>query len=109
GEFALSALPPGLTAEAAFDEEMLVPVAGEESVYLRLDVSHPRGGSWTTFTPISGDNLQAGSWLDGYGDAVDVPCVAEACAPGWACHNDWPQPTGRPTEPMPTFTAVPEP
>jgi hypothetical protein len=103
-EFAFSSPPTGLEPAEPFSEVLL-----DDDVYVRLAVSHVEGGSWRTFTPIDSGSLTEGVWLDGWGEPTSVPCTQEPCAPGWACHNDWPDPSGRPTELEPTYTPKPEP
>ncbi len=73
-----------------------------------IDVSSNPGGSWTTHSHIDGTELVEGSWLDGYGDPTGTPCTRGECMPMSACYNEWPIPTGYPTEPESTFVP-PEP
>jgi hypothetical protein len=68
-----------------------------DDALVRIEVSHELGGTWETVTR-----------LDGRGDPTSTPCASEEHPPGFAGHNDWPQPTGRPTELEPTDTP-PEP
>jgi hypothetical protein len=101
-EFSFSELPAGMVSSFfPFEEAML------DDANVRMTVSHDVGGSWSTFTPLDPGTLEEGVWLDGHGNPTASPCTPEECQPGFACHNDWPQPTGRPTELDPTF--VPEP
>ncbi len=55
-------------------------------------------------TTVEPDTLQAGVWLDGYGEPTDSPCTREPCSPGWGCLNQWPEPTGAPTRLPSTWT-----
>lgn len=103
-EVAFSELPPGLASSAPFEEQML-----DGEVDVRVAVSHELGGTWRTFTPLDSSDLEDGVWLDGWGETTAAPCTTEACQPGFACHNNWPQPTGRPTELEPTLTPNPNP
>jgi hypothetical protein len=103
-EFAFSSPPAGLEPAEAFAEDLL-----NDDVYVRLAVSHVEGGSWRTFTPIDSGSLTEGTWLDGWGEPTSAPCTQQPCRPGWACNNDWPDPSGRPTELEPTYTPAPTP
>lgn len=103
-EFSFSELPPGMVSSFfPFEEAML------DDAYVRMTVSHEVGGSWRTFTTLDPGTLKEGVWLDGRGTPTTTPCTTEECQPGFACHNDWPQPTGRPTELDPTFVPDPTP
>jgi hypothetical protein len=62
------------------------------------------------YTYVEGAELTEDVWVNTYG-VVDVPCIRDTCPPGYACNNQWPQPTGAPTKREPTWvpTASPEP
>jgi hypothetical protein len=81
-------------------------LTGDFAVMIAV-TSNP-GGSWTTFSRIDRDEFAEGSWLDGYGEPIDTPCTRGECMPMSACYNEWPIPTGYPTEPESTFVP-PEP
>ncbi len=72
-----------------------------------MSVSHDVGGSWQTFSYIDGRDLSEGEWLNSYGESEATPCTHGDCNPVAACHNNWPEPTGYPTQPQPTFSPVP--
>ena len=74
-----------------------------------MQVDAGRGGEWTSSTAIRPGDLTEGAWVDAYGTPIDTPCTHEPCAPMYSCYNNWPQPTGMPTEARPTFTLAPEP
>jgi hypothetical protein len=59
------------------------------------------GGS--AFAVFSRDQPTEGSWTDSSGDPMPVPCRHEPCDPAKNCIGDWPEPTGRATDPTPTF------
>lgn len=101
-EFVVGAGQDGLvvTQDAGVDF-----LAGDFAVMIA--VSSDAGGSWTTFTSIR-TGLSEGSWLDGYGEPTATPCMRSECMPMSACYNEWPIPTGYPTEPESTFVP-PEP
>ncbi|MDZ4046155.1 MAG: hypothetical protein U1E32_10305 [Rhodoglobus sp.] len=69
---------------------------------VEIRVSSERGGSWTTFSYFETE-LREGAWVDSYGQEQAVPCTRPDCKPGWACHNEWPEPDGEPTRPEPTI------
>jgi len=103
-EFAFSSLPAGLEPSEPFVEGLL-----DDDVFVRIAVSHDEGGSWRMFTPIEYGSLKEGVWLDGWGEPTSAPCTQDPCRPGWACSNDWPDPSGRPTELEPTYAPSPSP
>lgn len=76
---------------------------------LEMNVDAARGGEWITFTDFYPGDLAEGAWIDSNGTPLDTPCTHEPCVPMAACFNNWPQPTGMPTESRPTFTPAPEP
>lgn len=104
-EFAVGTAPEGLVV----DIERGPSFVESDEFAVEMEVRSARGGSWSTFSYIESADLVAGSWLDGSGAATDVPCSQEECAPNAACFNDWPNPTGAPTLPEPTFTPLPLP
>jgi hypothetical protein len=90
-EFALRVAPPGMRVS----REGTVDFAHE-----RFGVSITASDSYGEheFSAYLGEgDLEEDVWTDGY-RAVDQPCVREPCPPGFACWNQWPQPTGSPTE-----------
>lgn len=103
-EFALRDLLEG--HELIVDMDEYFDAAEELKVQLR--VSNPQGGGWVTYTVFPAEALSEGVWLNGHGQTVEVPCVQAECSPGYACHNNWPQQTGAPTLPEPTYTPTPE-
>ncbi len=74
---------------------------------LEMTVDAGPGGDWTTFTVLHPGDLAEGEWIDSSGTPLDTPCTHEPCSPMAACFNNWPQPTGEPTEARPTFTPTP--
>lgn len=76
---------------------------------LEMWVDAGPGGEWRTFTHFSPGEIAEGQWFDSYGTPLDTPCTHEPCSPMAACFNDWPQPTGMPTEARPTFLPMPSP
>jgi hypothetical protein len=76
---------------------------------LEMNVDAGRGGEWSTFSLFAPGDLAEGTWTDSLGEPLDTPCTHERCVPMAACYNNWPQPTGLPTEGRPTFTPLPEP
>ena len=77
---------------------------------VELSVDTRFGGSWTTYSPFDPGQLQKDIWLDGSGNPVSVPCTHMRCSPLASCFNNWPQPTGEPTDSRPTFVpATPSP
>lgn len=101
-EFAIGQPIPGLSAPAPLDPTVLT---GEYGFEMHVDAG--RGGDWTTFAHFDAAELADGVWLDSYGTPQATPCTHEECMPAAACFNDWPQPSGRETEAIPTFTPVP--
>ncbi len=97
-EFALDAAPEGFTVI----EHTEIDLTGT-STYVEIEVDSARGGSWSTFSPIDASALKEGVWLDGYGSPTEVPCLREECSPMATCFNEWPIPTGYPTEPQSTY------
>jgi hypothetical protein len=102
-EFAVATPLEGFTAYQDMSTDLLA-----NRFKLEMTVDAGRGGDWTTFTLLSPGELAEGSWTDSWGAPLDTPCTHEPCSPAAACFNNWPQPTGMPTEARPTFTLAPE-
>ena len=102
-EFAAGTPLPGFTEIAPLDIDMT-----STQFKLEMDVETRRGGSWSTFSFFEAGQLVEGEWVDSYGETQDTPCTHEPCAPQAACYNDWPEPTGFPTNSRPTFTPAEE-
>jgi hypothetical protein len=103
-EFAIDRPLNGFTETTAMGTDLLA-----RKFYYTMDVDAGRGGQWTTRSHINPGDLAEGEWLDSRGAPLDTPCTHERCSPMAACFNDWPEPTGQPTESRATFTPALEP
>jgi hypothetical protein len=74
-----------------------------------MDVESEEGGNWTATAVFSEGDLAEGRWIDSRGEELTTPCTHEPCSPQAACFNNWPEPTGLPTEVEPTFRPSPTP
>ena len=101
GEFALGAAPVGMTVTSgpADASEVLAQLGERYSVSISAEDDY---GSHEFLADITAADFDDAVWLNGDG-AVDSPCVREPCPPGWACHNQWPQPSGPALAPEPTW------
>ncbi|MCU1439601.1 MAG: hypothetical protein JWP85_598 [Rhodoglobus sp.] len=79
------------------------PLRLDEDFTFDMDVLNGGGDTRHTDSYFEPDVLTEGVWLDGYGQALDVPCTHAPCQPGWTCLNDWDEPDGRELDPLPTF------
>jgi hypothetical protein len=106
-EFALGSVPAGMNRVAGTaDSARLVEMLGDEYRVL-IDLEDEYGQHEFTAWLDAAD-LQAGGWVTAYGSPT-TPCVRPECAPGYACFNVWPQPTGTATAPTPRWTPEPTP
>jgi hypothetical protein len=98
-EFALGQPLDGFTATGDFPADLLSLKYGY-SLHI-VDGGH-------MFAIFSNNELNEGGWVDVLGDPLSAPCTHVPRNPGANCINDWTQPTGRETDPLPTFvpTAV---
>ena len=106
-EFVLGEAPPGysVVVDALGDDQDLT----EGSFSVGIDVEHSVGRSWNASASFENITFVEGVWLDSYGEPIAVPCTRPDCDPGWACHNEWPVPSGDPTRVEPTITPTPIP
>ena len=101
-EFALAAPLDGFTTDLEASAGATTGRFG-----LSMDVDSREGGAWTTWAHFDGDQLTEGVWVDSYGEVLQTPCTHTDCSRFAACFNNWPEPTGLPTRPVPTFAPVP--
>lgn len=101
-ELALGSTPPGMTVRSGSSDLSEV----QDSLGPRFGVSIAATdayGAHEFFAYIEREHLAVSKWIDSYGP-VDVPCVRTPCPPGYACHNQWPQPSGPALSPDPKWT-----
>jgi len=98
-EFELGGDMPGFTVARHKDEDFL-----DRQFKFEMEVSSVEGGDWSTFAYFAGGELSEGEWVDSQGYELDVPCTHDDCSRFAACFNNWPEPTGYPTEPDATFS-----
>jgi hypothetical protein len=93
-EFALGLPLDGFTVDGGFPADL-------PSLQFAYSVHVVDGGHLLAI--FTNHELAPGVWTNSLGDRMTTPCTHEPCDPEANCINDWPQPTGRETDPLPTF------
>jgi hypothetical protein len=104
-EFVLGAAPDGFTV--VLDDVASAPDYLDGTFSVHMGVEHGNGSSWEASSFFDSATFEEGVWLDSQGDPLEMPCTRPDCDPGWACHNEWPVPSGAPTRVQPTLTPSP--
>lgn len=101
-EFALGTALEGLeiTSGSADPDEVVAALGSEYAISIEAVDSY---GEHDFFASIDAGELDEATWVDALGP-VESPCLRKPCAPGYACFNQWPHPTGPALAPDPTWS-----